>query len=118
MNENAASGIAGTVLTGRAKRAQRNTVVGDEATETRTVSMTIRIASSELSTVRRMLHQALGPRLDVYTAVIDKRRDCASLQVVLHARRVHEAMTLIMSALPEAEFGLFRFSSSSTTASH
>jgi hypothetical protein len=86
--------------------------VDDEGKNTRTVSMSIRIASSELSALRRILHQVLGPDLDVYTAVIDNKRDCASLQVVLHARRVHQAMTLIMSTLPEAEFGHFRFSSS------
>ncbi|MGG1949057.1 sugar ABC transporter permease [Trinickia sp. NRRL B-1857] len=78
--------------------------------DTRTVSMSIRIGSSELSTLRRTLHQVLGPELDVYTAVVDKKRDCATLQVILHAQRVHQAMTLIMGALPEAEFGPIRSS--------
>lgn len=58
--------------------------------------------------MRRTLHHVLGHDLDVYAAVIDKKRNCAALQLFLHARRVHQAMTLIMRALPEAEFGAIR----------
>lgn len=73
--------------------------------------MAIRVACSELAAVRRALHQILGPDLDIYTAVVDKKHDCASLQVVLDALHVDRAMSLIMSALPEAEFGYIRSSS-------
>ncbi|WP_242538930.1 sugar ABC transporter permease [Trinickia acidisoli] len=72
------------------------------------VLMSIRVASSDLVFVRRALHEMLGPDLDIYTAVIDNKRDCASLQVVLAAQRVDHAMALIMSVLPEAEFGSIR----------
>jgi hypothetical protein len=74
----------------------------------RAVLMTIRVGTAELAKVRHALHQLLGPHLDIYTAVIDNKRDSAILQVELAAGRVAEAMTLIMSALPEAEFGSVR----------
>ena len=70
--------------------------------------MTIRVATGELAAVRRILHQLLGPNLDIYTAVIDNKRGTSSLQVELAAWRVDDAMTLIMNALPEAEFGSIR----------
>jgi hypothetical protein len=77
----------------------------------RAVLMMIRVATAELAAVRRALHQFLGPSLDIYTAVIDNKHGTASLQVELAAPRVGDAMTLIMSALPEAEFGAIRPSS-------
>lgn len=108
-NENAATG---SIL---ARQPRRSTQVrndpgarGAEGKDTGRVSMSIRIASCELSTLRRTLHRVLGHDLDVYTAVIDKKRDCATLQLFLYAERVHQAMTLIMRALPEAEFGAVR----------
>jgi hypothetical protein len=72
------------------------------------VLMTIRVATGQLAAVRRVLHQLLGPNLGIYTSVIDNRLGSASLQVELAAWRVDDAMTLIMSALPEAEFGAIR----------
>jgi hypothetical protein len=72
------------------------------------VLMSIRVATGELATARRALHRALGPNLDIYTAVIDNRNGCVTLQIELAAGRVPDAMAIIMSTLPEAEFGSIR----------
>jgi hypothetical protein len=66
------------------------------------------LATGELATARRALHRALGPNLDIYTAVIDNRNGCVTLQIELAAGRVPDAMAIIMSTLPEAEFGSIR----------
>ncbi len=70
--------------------------------------MSIRVGTGELATARRALHRALGPKLDIYTAVIDNRNGCVTLQLELAAGRVPDAMAIIMNTLPEAEFGLIR----------
>src|ERR1700731_820819 len=72
------------------------------------VSMSIRVATGELATARRALHRALGPNLDIYTAVIDNRNDRVTLQIELAAGRVPDAMAIIMNTVPEAEFGSIR----------
>ena len=73
-----------------------------------TVLMLIRVATSRLTAARHALHQLLGPDFGIYIAVIDNRRGYASLQIELAAQRVEDAMTRIMHALPEAEFGTIR----------
>jgi len=72
------------------------------------VLMSIRISTAQLIDARRTLHQALGPNLHVYTAVIDNKTGRACLQLELSRARVSQAMSSIMRVLPEAEFGTIR----------
>ncbi|CAN0622295.1 Sugar ABC transporter permease [Burkholderia multivorans] len=70
--------------------------------------MSIRVSTAQLIEARRTLHQALGPALHVYTAIIDNRTGRACLQLELSRARVSQAMSSIMRVLPEAEFGTIR----------
>ncbi|AHI63403.1 hypothetical protein [Burkholderia thailandensis] len=72
------------------------------------VLMSIRVGTDNLPRVRRLLHQVLGAALDIYTAVIDTKTGQACLQLELARTSVPDAMSSIMRALPEAEFGPIR----------
>jgi hypothetical protein len=86
-----------------------------DKTRDHAVSMSIRVATGELATARCALHRALGPNLDIYTAIIDNRNGCVTLQLELAARRVPDAMAIIMNTVPEAEFGSIRPAAHSST---
>jgi hypothetical protein len=62
-----------------------------------------------------VFHRLLGPNLDIYTAVVDNKNGRACLQIEIAVERVADAMSLIMQALPTAEFGTIRRSPSTTT---
>ncbi len=78
----------------------------DVADETLLISLLI--DTRHLKTARQVLHRALGDDMAIYVATIDNRGGRASLQIELAAERVPRIMSLVMSALPEAEFGAIR----------
>ncbi len=74
----------------------------------KTVLMSVCVDAGRMRMVREALHRALGSALSVYVVSIDHRNARASLQVEVKPAWLHETMSAIMRALPEAEFGAVR----------
>jgi hypothetical protein len=80
--------------------------------------MSIRVETGRLAALRKTLHQWLGASLDIYTAVIDNKSAQACLQVEIAASRIADVMSVVMRALPEAEFGTIRPSPRTAAIQH
>ncbi|WP_232465942.1 hypothetical protein [Burkholderia ubonensis] len=72
------------------------------------VLLSIRVDTGNLAAARRMLHDALGPALSIYTAEINRQTGRACLQIELAKSLVSQVMSSIIRLLPEAELGAIR----------
>ncbi|MBN3789454.1 hypothetical protein G3N94_21520 [Burkholderia sp. Ac-20353] len=70
--------------------------------------LSIRVETENLAAARRMLHNALGPALSIYTAEINRQTGRACLQIELAKSLVSQVMSSIIRLLPEAELGAIR----------
>ncbi|MBN3745000.1 hypothetical protein G3N96_06045 [Burkholderia sp. Se-20373] len=72
------------------------------------VLLSIRVESDNLAVVRRLLHQAVGTALNVYTAAIDNRTGRACIELEVARSQASPAILSILRLFPAAEFGTIR----------